>query len=166
MRVEKDITVNAPVDRVYKMWTDFENFPSFMDHVISVKKTGDDQLHWVAKIGPITKEWDAEVRGLVENRTVTWRSKSGAENAGAVTLAERGNLTEMHVVIEYEPTWLETIGDAITGALEKSVEDDLEHFKRLAEGRDPSRADGDTSPSMGESGAEGNQILYSKQRKD
>jgi len=152
MRVEKDLTVNAPVEKVYKMWTAFENFPSFMEHVQSVKKTGDRDMHWVAKIGPARKEWDAEVHGMVPNRSVTWRSKSGAENAGAVTLSQRGHLTEMHVVIQYQPTWLETIGDAITGTLERSVEEDLERFKRLAEGHDPKLAEGGVTTSKGEHG--------------
>lgn len=166
MRVEKDITVNAPIEKVYAMWTDFENFPSFMEHVESVKKTGDNDLHWVAKLGFVTKEWDAEVRGLVENRTVTWRSVSGAENAGAVTLSPRGHITEMHVVIEYEPTWLEAIGDAITGTLARSVEQDLERFKLMAEGLNPNKASGSTEPSLGQHGASGSDILYNKERND
>jgi uncharacterized membrane protein len=153
MRVEKDVTVNAPIERVYQMWTDFENFPKFMENVDSVVKTGDDAYHWKAKIGPVEKEWDAEVRGLVENRTVTWCSTSGAENAGAVTLSQRGNLTQMHVVIEYEPTFLEAIGDTIMGTLKHSVEEDLERFKRLAEGLDPERADVDSDPSEGQAGS-------------
>lgn len=152
MRVEKDLTVNAPIEKVYGMWTDFENFPSFMEHVQSVKKTGDRDLHWKAKIGPVEKEWDAEIQGLVPNRTVTWRSRSGAENAGAVTLSQRGHLTEMHVVIEYEPTWLESIGDAISGSLERSVEEDLERFRLKAEGHDPNRSDHEVSTSKGEHG--------------
>jgi uncharacterized membrane protein len=152
MRVEKDVTVNAPIERVYELWTDFENFPRFMEHVDSVVKTGEDAYHWKAKIGPIEKEWDAEVKGLVENRTITWCSTSGAENAGAVTLSERGNITQMHVVIEYEPTWLEAIGDVLTGRLTHSVEEDLERFKRLAEGHDPDLADVDSDPSKGQHG--------------
>lgn len=152
MRVEKDVTVNAPIERVYSMWTDFENFPSFMENVDSVVSTGSDTYHWKAKIGPFEKEWDAEVKGLVENRTVTWCSTSGAENAGAVTLSQRGNLTEMHVVIEYEPTWFEAIGDVLTGTLTRSVEQDLERFKRMAEGHDPNLADGDSDPSAGQKG--------------
>jgi uncharacterized membrane protein len=153
MRVEKDLTINAPIDRVYAMWTDFENFPSFMEHVESVKRVGDDRLHWKAKIGPFTKEWDAEIKAMIPNRSVTWRSLSGAENAGAVTLSERGNITEMHVVIEYDPNWLEALGDTVTGTLSRSVEGDLERFKRLAEGNDPSLADTDGGPEKGQHGA-------------
>ncbi|MEO5950938.1 MAG: SRPBCC family protein [Chloroflexia bacterium] len=153
MRVEKDVTVNAPIERVYGMWIDFENFPKFMEHVDSVVKTGEGQYHWKAKIGPFEKEWDADVKGLVENRTVTWCSTSGAENAGAVMLAQRGNVTQMHVVIEYEPTWLEAIGDTIMGTLTHSVEEDLERFKRMAEGHDPDLADVDSDPSEGQAGS-------------
>ena len=166
MRVEKDLTINAPVETVYGMWTDFENFPSFMNNVESVRKTGDKSLHWKAKIGPIEKEWDATIQGLVPNRTVTWRSTSGAENAGAVTLSQRGNLTEMHVVIEYDPTWIEALGDTVTGTLSRSVEEDLSRFKRLAEGNDPEKADRSSGPSMGQHGESGSNPFYDKDRKD
>jgi len=152
MRVEKDVTINAPVAKVYKMWTDFEKFPSFMEHVESVTKTGDRQLHWKAKIGPVEKEWDAEIEGMSENRSVTWRSTSGADNAGAVTLSERGSITEMHVVIQYEPTWLESMSAAVSGIMQRSVEEDLERFKRLAEGADPNLAAGGVSVAEGQHG--------------
>src|SRR5947209_14227800 len=140
MRIEKDITVNAPVDKVYAMWTDFSNFPSFMKNVESVNRIGDNTYRWRAQIGPAMKEWDAAVQGLSPNKSVTWRSISGADNAGAVTMSERGNITEVHVVIEYDPTWFETLGDAVTKSASRSVEDDLERFKRQAEGNDPDKA--------------------------
>lgn len=165
MRVEKDITVNAPIEKVYSMWTDWENFPSFMKHVESVKKTGDRQLHWKAQLGPISKEWDAEIEGLVPNRTVTWRSTIGADNAGAVTMSARGNVTEMHVVIQYDPTWFEALGDTVTRTTSRSVEEDLERFKHLAEGHDPNKhGSADAKPAMGEHGAQGSNPLYSKER--
>ena len=152
MRVEKDITINAPVDKVYAMWTDFESFPQFMKHVESVKRIGDNKLHWKAQIGPVTKEWDAEIQGLSPNKSVTWRSTSGADNAGAVTLSERGTITEAHVVISYDPTWFEALGDAITKTLSRSIEEDLERFKRMAEGLDPEQAGQDAGPHLGEHG--------------
>ena len=101
---------------------------------------------------------------MVPNRSVTWRSLSGAENAGAVTLSERGNITELHVVIEYDPNWLEAIGDTVTGALSRSVEGDLERFKRLAEGNDPALADTDGGPEKGQHGAQGRDPFYSRDR--
>ncbi len=153
MRVEKDITVNAPIDKVYGMWTDFENFPSFMHHVESVVRMGDHDLHWKAKLGPVTKEWDATVKALVPNRAVTWHSTTGADNSGAVTLSERGHITEMHVVIQYEPTWFEALGDTVTHTMSRSVEDDLERFKLIAEGQDPEKADGSADPKKGQHGA-------------
>src|SRR5436190_19632080 len=119
MRVEKDLTINAPIDKVYSMWTDFENFPSFMKHVESVTRTGDNKLHWRARIGPVTKEWDAEIKGMAPNRSITWHSTSGAENQGAVTLSQRGNITEMHVVIAYDPGWFETLGNVVTNTVSR-----------------------------------------------
>lgn len=156
MRIEKDITVNAPVEKVYTMWTDFENFPSFMKHVESVRQTGEGAYHWKAKIGPVTKEWDAVVHGLSPNTSVTWQSVSGADNAGAVTMSQRGNITEVHVVISYNPTWFETLGDAVTRTASRSVEEDLERFKRLAEGNDPDQAGTDAKVSMGQHGTGSN----------
>ena len=117
-----------------------------------------------ARFGPVVKEWDAEIRGLVPNRSVTWQSTSGADNAGAVTLSERGNITEMHVVIQYNPTWFEAITDTITSAVSHGVEQDLERFKRLAEGKDPEKAGTSSKPHMGEHGSQSKQAIYSRER--
>jgi uncharacterized protein YndB with AHSA1/START domain len=149
MRVEKDMVVNAPVARVYELWTDFENFPRFMAHVDEVRRTGDNRLHWKAKVGPLTVEWDAEIKALVPNRTVTWNSTSGADNAGAVTLAEKGNITEMHVVIEYSANLFERVAEAVTREMQRSVEQDLERFRALAEGRDVEAGEGRTVGKIG-----------------
>jgi uncharacterized membrane protein len=167
MRVEKSITINAPVDKVYGMWTDFEKFPRFMKHVESVHRSGNNRIHWKAQIGPIAKEWEAEIQAMVPNRSVTWHSTSGAENAGAITLSERGNITEMHVVISYDPNWFETLGDAITRTLSRDVEEDLERFKRLAEGTDPDKAGRNAGPHPGEHGM-GNHdsVTYHRERGD
>jgi uncharacterized membrane protein len=152
MRIEKDVTINAPAQKVFETWTDWENFPRFMKHVESVKPIGGDKYHWKAQIGPFTKEWDAEVMGFEPYRSVTWRATTGAENAGAITLSERGNITEMHVVISYDPNWFETLGDAVTKTVSRNVEEDLERFKRLVEGTDPDKADAEAGPHPGQHG--------------
>ena len=80
---------------------------------------------------------------------MTWHSTSGAENAGAITLAEKGHITEMHVVIEYSPNLFARLADAVTGEMRRSVEQDLERFRALAEGRDPDAEGGQTAGKIG-----------------
>jgi hypothetical protein len=58
----------------------------------------------------------------------------------------------MHVVIQYEPTWLESMSTAVSGIMQRSVEEDLQRFKRLAEGADPNLAAGGVSTSEGQHG--------------
>jgi hypothetical protein len=39
IEVVRTMAVEAPVERVYEFWSDFENFPRFMSHVREVKRT-------------------------------------------------------------------------------------------------------------------------------
>ena len=87
------------------------------------------------------------------------------DNAGAITLSQRGNITELHVVIEYDPTWFESLGDAVTRTTSRSVEEDLVRFKRLAEWVDPDKAGKSASAKMGQHGTSSNDsITYSRPR--
>ena len=62
-KVEKSVEVEAPVQRVYNQWTQFEQFPRVHGRVRHVKQLSDTTLHWVAKIAGVTREWDAEIWG-------------------------------------------------------------------------------------------------------
>jgi uncharacterized membrane protein len=61
-RVEKTIEVNVPVRTAYNQWTQFEDFPHFMEGVEEVQQIDDKHLHWKARIGGMTREWDARSR--------------------------------------------------------------------------------------------------------
>ncbi len=67
IRVDEAITINRPVEAVYRFWRNLENIAEFMEHVESVRPTGDNRSHWVAK-GPGNRrmEWDAEIINEVE----------------------------------------------------------------------------------------------------
>ena len=58
--IEKTIEVDAPVSTVYNQWTQFEEFPMFMEGIKEVRQLDDKRLHWVAEIAGKRKEWDAE----------------------------------------------------------------------------------------------------------
>jgi uncharacterized membrane protein len=135
-RVQHTIDVNVPVRTAYNQWTQFEEFPRFMDNVKSVKQLDDRRLHWVADVGGKQTEWDAEIVDQVPDRRVAWRSTAGTANDGIVTFEPEGpDVTKVTVAIEAEPADpVEKTGSAI-GMLDRQVEGDLDRFKKFIESR-------------------------------
>jgi uncharacterized membrane protein len=134
--VEKSIDVDLPVRTVYNQWTQFEDFPQFMEGVEEVRQLSDSRLHWRAKIAGKTEEWDAVITDQVPDRIVAWRSTSGAENSGAIRFTSLGpDRTRVTGEIGYDPEGVvENVGDKL-GVVSRRVEGDLERFKRFIEER-------------------------------
>jgi uncharacterized membrane protein len=134
--VEKSIEVDLPVRTVYDQWTQFEEFPRFMEGVEQVVQLDDTHLHWVAEIAGVKREWDAEITEQVPDQRIAWRSVTGERNAGVVTFQRSGpNSTRVTLVIDFQPDDLvEKVGDAL-GFVAKRTEGDLERFKEFIESR-------------------------------
>ena len=134
--VEKSITVNVPLRTAYSQWTQFREFPRFMEGVEEVRQLGDKRLHWRATIAGKEEEWDAEIIEQTPDRAVAWRSISGAPNGGTVTFQPAGaDSTAILLRLEYEPQGLvENVGDAL-GIVSRRVEGDLQRFKEFIESR-------------------------------
>ena len=135
-RVESIIDVECPVRTVYNQWTQFEEFPRFMAGVTEVRQLDDTHVHWTADIWGKQKEWDAEITEQEPDKRISWRSVSGAANAGTVRFEPLGpSRTRVRLVMAYEPeTPMEHIGDAL-GALTARVHRTVEEFKKFIEGR-------------------------------
>jgi uncharacterized membrane protein len=140
VKVEKSITVNLPVQEVYRFWRNFENLPRFMDHLESVNVLDENRSHWVAKAPAGTRvEWDATIHNEIENQLIAWRSLPGSEvnNAGSVHFTPiDAYRTEVQVVLSYEPP-AGKLGAAVARVLgeepSRQVEDDLRRFKQVME---------------------------------
>jgi len=135
-RVEKEIEVNVPVRTAYNQWTQFEDFPQFMEGVKSVQQLDDRHLRWQANVAGQEKEWDAEIKEQVPDDRIIWSSTDGAENAGWVTFvpldAER---TKIRLQMSYDPEgFVESAGDAL-GFMSRRVEGDLNRFRDFIESR-------------------------------
>ncbi len=134
--IEESIEIERPVRTVYNQWTQFEEFPSFMEGVESVTQLDDTHLHWIAEIGGVRREWDAVVTEQHPDERVAWRSTNGTSNAGVVTfhkLAE--DRTKVMLQIDVDPEGaLERVGDAL-GIIRRRASGDLERFKELIETR-------------------------------
>ena len=134
--IEQSIEVNAPLSMVYNQWTQFEEFPQFMDGSDEVRQLDDTHLHWVASFGGTQHEWDAEIVEQVPDERIAWGNTEGKDNAGVVTFHRiDDNTTRIMVRMDFVPDGIkEKIGDAI-GAPERRIKGDLERFKELIESR-------------------------------
>lgn len=81
--IEKSIDVNVPVHIVYNQWTQFEEFPRFMEGVQEVQQLGENRLHWRANVGGKEKEWDAVITEQLPDERIAWRNATGTNNAGS-----------------------------------------------------------------------------------
>jgi len=135
-RIEKTFEIDCPVSTVYNQWTQFEDFPRFMEGVEEVRQLDDTHLHWRASIAGKDKEWDAEIVEQVPDQRIAWRSTSGVPNAGSVRFEPLDeSRTRVRLTMEYEPQGLvEKTGDAI-GIVSHKVEEAVEKFKGLLQKR-------------------------------
>ena len=130
--VIETIDVNKPIRTVYNQWTQFEEFPKFMEGVKSVQQADDTHLRWVADVGGEIKQWDAEITEQHADERVAWQSTSGAKNAGVVTFHRIDDATtRVTLQMDVEPDGVkESVGTAL-GFLQRRVEGDLERFGQL-----------------------------------
>jgi uncharacterized membrane protein len=132
---ETAILVHASLDQVYDQWTQFEEFPRFMEGVEEVRQLDDKRLFWRARIGGVTKEWQSEIVDQTPNRRIAWRGIGAQKNAGAVLFEPYDDGTLVTLKLAYDPEGAsESIGDAL-GFVARRVEGDLQRFKEFVEER-------------------------------
>ena len=134
--IEKSIEVNVPVRTAYNQWTQFEEFPRFMEGVKEVTQLDATHLHWKAAIAGQDKEWDAEITEQTPDQRVAWTSRGGTINGGVVTFHRLSDArSKVMLQLEYAPQGLvENVGDAL-GVVSSRVQGDLKRFKEFIEKR-------------------------------
>ena len=135
-RFEESITVDVPVRQAYDQWTQFEEFPRFIEGVESVRQLDDTHLRWIADIGGVRREWDAEITEQRPDERVAWTSTTGTRNAGVVTFHRLdADRTRIMLQLDVEPEGMvEQVGDKL-GIIERRASGDLERFKEFVESR-------------------------------
>ncbi len=134
--IEQSIEVNVPVRTAYNQWTQFEDFPHFMEGVEKVNQIDDVSLHWVAEILGQHREWDAKITEQTPDERIAWTNVDGATNAGVVTFHRiDDNTTRIMLQMEFDPDgFAEKAADAL-GLVKGRVKGDLERFKTFIENR-------------------------------
>lgn len=134
--VDDRIEVDCPINTVYNQWTQFEEFPHFMDGIESVVQIDDTRLHWAASIGGVKREWDARIVQQKPDELVSWENVDGATNRGVVSFRPLDtDRTEVSLHLEFEPEGIvEQVGDKL-GIVGGKAKGDLERFKEFIESR-------------------------------
>jgi uncharacterized membrane protein len=133
--IDEQIEVGVPVSIAYNQWTQFEEFPRFMDGVDEVKQLDDTLLHWAATVGGKHAEWDAKILEQEPDRRISWESIDGKHTRGIVSFEEAGaGRSRIRLHMSYTPEGTaERVGSAI--ALDnRRIRGDLERFRDLIEG--------------------------------
>jgi uncharacterized membrane protein len=141
VKIEREITVNAPADTLYRIWRDLENLPRFMSHLERVERLGDRRSRWTLKTpaGVPAIRWDAEIINDQPGELIAWQSVGGSvDHAGSVRFerAPDGRSTIVRVSLQYDPP-----GGAIAHTLASlfgqdagsQIDADLQEFKRAVE---------------------------------
>lgn len=139
-RVERFVEIDAGLERVFELFSDFESFPRWMRGVREVRRTGRRTTHWVGRtaVRGLDAEWDAEVTHFEPDRRIVWRSVRGdLRTDGEAVFAEtREGATLLRLVLGYATPAGRSGADAARffgRNPARQLEEDLYNFKRLAE---------------------------------
>ena len=134
--VEESIDVHVPVRTAYNQWTQFEEFPRFMEGVEEIRQIDDTHVHWRTKIAGVEREFDTEITEQHPDERVAWRATQGTQHAGVVTFHHIDDgTTRVMLQMDTEPEGIvEQAGDKL-GVLKRRVKGDLGRFKEMIESR-------------------------------
>ncbi len=134
--VIESVDVAVPVRTAYNQWTQFEQFPRFMEGVREIRQIGDRNTHWVVEIGGVTREFDAAITEQLPDERVAWKSVNGPHHAGVITFHRLdANHCRVTAQMDIEPEgFVENVADKF-GVLRRRIKGDMERFKEFIENR-------------------------------
>lgn len=134
--ITKSVDVQAPLQTVYNQWTQFEDFPEFMEGVDRVEQRDSTHTHWTVSVAGATREFDATITEQHPDERISWSSDSGPNHAGVITVHRLDqDTTRVTAQMDIDPEgFVEQAGDKL-GILNRRVQGDLERFKSFIEER-------------------------------
>ena len=138
-RVHPSIEVQAPVEDVFRYWSNFESFSQFMQNVEEVRMRGRDTSHWRVK-GPLGKsvEFDASTTEMDPNRGIGWNTTKGeVMTSGEARFEEVApGRTRVDVTMNYSDPPGGAVGETVANILsnpERNLQEDLQNFASIVE---------------------------------
>jgi uncharacterized membrane protein len=138
-RAHESIDVQAPIEEVFRYWSNFERFSDFMQNVEEVRMTGPDTSHWRVK-GPLGKsvEFDARTTEMDPSRGIGWNTIEGeVMTSGEVRFEEVApGRTRVEMTMNYADPPGGKVGEVVANILSnpgRNMKEDLRNFARIVE---------------------------------
>jgi uncharacterized membrane protein len=135
--VKEAVEVGVPVHTAYNQWTQFEEFPQFMEGVEEVRQLDERRNHWITTVSGVKREFETEIVDQLPDERITWRTTTGdSRQKGTVNFQRLDDThTRVELVMDVEPTGIaEKTGDML-GVIDRRVKGDMQRFKEYIEGR-------------------------------
>lgn len=134
--IDQSIDVKVPLHTAYNQWSQFEDFPRFMEGIEQVHQLNETTLEWRAKVAGVEKSWRARIVEQVPDQRITWVSTGGARNDGTVSFTSLGpDMTRVNLLLEVEPEGPAAQAGTALGVVRNRVTGDLERFRDFIEAR-------------------------------
>ncbi|MFD7433988.1 SRPBCC family protein [Streptomyces sp. NPDC059861] len=135
--VKEAVEVEVPLHTAYNQWTQFEEFPNFMEGVEEIRQLDDTHNHWVTKIGGVRREFDTEIVDQLADERITWRTTSGDTRQKGTVRFQRvdDSHTRVELVLDVEPTGVVEKTADMAGVIDRRVKGDMRRFKDYIEHR-------------------------------
>ncbi|KAB7845084.1 SRPBCC family protein [Streptomyces mobaraensis] len=136
-QIEESVEVAVPVTTAYNQWTQFEEFPQFMEGVERVEQRSPTLTHWVTKTDGVRREFDAVITEQIPDERVAWTTVDGDVRQAGVVTFHRLDAARTKVMLQFDHTpegVVDTVGDKL-GFVRRQAKGDLERFKTFIESR-------------------------------
>ncbi|GAA4889423.1 SRPBCC family protein [Streptomyces coeruleoprunus] len=132
--VKEAVEVEVPLHTAYNQWTQFEEFPQFMEGVDEVVQLDDRRNHWVTSIGGVRREFDTEIIDQLPDERIAWRTIGGdTQQKGMVGFRRLDDThTRVELVMEVEGGAAEKAAETV-GLVDRRVKGDMRRFKEYIE---------------------------------
>ncbi|WP_432156998.1 SRPBCC family protein [Streptomyces sp. bgisy153] len=133
--VKESVEVEVPVRAAYNQWTQFAEFPNFMEGVEEVSQIDDTHNHWTTKIGGVRREFDTEIVDQLPDDRITWRTISGdTRQKGTVRFESMDDThTRVELTMDVEPSGMADKTADWLGMVDRRVKGDMRRFKTYVE---------------------------------
>ncbi|MFH8694310.1 SRPBCC family protein [Streptomyces sp. KS_5] len=133
--IKEAIDVHVSLRKAYDQWTQFEEFPNFMEGVDEVTQLDDRHNHWITSIGGVRREFDTEIVDQLADDRITWRTVDGeTRQRGSVRFEPLDDMhTRVELTMDVEPTGMAEKGADALGLIDRRVKGDLRRFKDYIE---------------------------------